>query len=1055
MALYTGYGSFVPPLEILANGLPRLAKALLTKIGMLTARKSPRRDQWWQKFVEDAITKTSGLPTLILGDLNLRLTNPWGRRIGDLCWEEGSEPPAAFADLMQHLNLWVPSTFSSVHSGLSHTWASPGHGTLSRIDFVLAPHDWQTGAAGSRVLYDIDFGQTGVDHFAVCCEFDFLLSHPSSPGCRKRTIDLQRLQLPESSAIIHRICESIPEVPWKVDAHTHYDCFARHLYESLVAEFPAQRKTCRRAFFSDATWGLRQQRVHLRKMTHHASLWLHNLELRVAVFAWRTARDLTRSSLLLLGETLACVFDLRKYVGTLRQLKTMLRKSVLKDRREYLHGVAMQAASSTVKSTVDKLRPLIGPPKRRQRGGQPLPAVKLEDGSIAISTQDAEERWVRHFSAVEDGAPCSPQDIVDQCLERQNAIDLEDHILTASELITRTQLEAGLRSSKRGRAAGKDKLPSDLLHSMPAGLSQALYTVFLKFAMRLQEPIQWKGGNLLAFWKQKGPALECSSHRAILVSSSIGKAVHAALRTQCSPALDAAVTPLQVGGRRGCPVELALHAARLWQETCKARRQCCALLFVDLKDAFHRVARPLVHGGSLDDSTVNNVIATLGLADDVAPRLRAYAKSRSLLSLAGAPESVARMVSETNQDTWFAYGTLELTARVEAGTRPGDNLADMIFSFLFAEILHKLRVRFDERGLSVVLPWQPEWMFAEPGTCEPRPDSQVSPVDITWMDDLALLVHGDTPASLVENVRSIARETLEECVRATLVPNLAAGKTEGVLVLVGKGAKKIGAELFRHSEPQLRLHSDLWPQAQLRLVSTYKHVGGIIQAGGGLAKELRARVGSAWAAFRKHKRQVFASPIVDIGDKAILFGSLIESTLYYGVGAWSIVDDKTLDKLDSTIVSMARLMLRPRFSMQAARHVSSLYAVATARLLPASVSVRLARLRHLRALVSNANPELWALLHAEQKWLQLVQADIEWAAITQQSAGREPAPFDRWASAIEVARTSARTWKRLIKQVKTAAQTIAQWEAEVQQYHGLLLRQMRRAGLRTHKTQSD
>ena len=68
--------------------------------------------------------------------------------------------------------------------------------------------------------------------------------------------------------------------------------------------------------------------------------------------------------------------------------------------------------------------------------------------------------------------------------------------------------------------------------------------------------------------------------------------------------------------------------------------------------------------------------------------------------------------------------------------------------------------------------------------------------------------------------------------------------------------------------------------ARLRLVSAYKHVGGVIPAGGGCARELTARVGAAWLAFRKHKRQVLASPIVSAKDKAVLFAALVEPALW-------------------------------------------------------------------------------------------------------------------------------------------------------------------------------
>ena len=126
----------------------------------------------------------------------------------------------------------------------------------------------------------------------------------------------------------------------------------------------------------------------------------------------------------------------------------------------------------------------------------------------------------------------------------------------------------------------------------------------------------------------------------------------------------------------------------------------------------------------------------------------------------------------------------EGTAIVRSGTRPGDNLADMVFSFLFSEILSSLRSRLEARGLRAVLPWSDQWLKASPQQTQAvSPDSEVRPLDITWMDDLALLVEADKPTDLPAKVVEVASATVTECIQATLLPNLASGKSEAVLSL--------------------------------------------------------------------------------------------------------------------------------------------------------------------------------------------------------------------------------------------------------------------------------
>ena len=113
------------------------------------------------------------------------------------------------------------------------------------------------------------------------------------------------------------------------------------------------------------------------------------------------------------------------------------------------------------------------------------------------------------------------------------------------------ELELQLRKVALGKAYGMDALPSELLHSSSAYLSHRLWPLLMKMTARVQEPLQYKGGKLIALFKQKGSAMECSSYRAILVSSALGKALHNVYRARAVPYLQAqAVLGAAWGHRR-------------------------------------------------------------------------------------------------------------------------------------------------------------------------------------------------------------------------------------------------------------------------------------------------------------------------------------------------------------------------------------------------------------------------------------------------------------------------------------------------------------------------
>ena len=211
------------------------------------------------------------------------------------------------------------------------------------------------------------------------------------------------------------------------------------------------------------------------------------------------------------------------------------------------------------------------------------------------------------------------------------------------------------------------------------------------------------------------------------VSSAVGKVFHGALRSKCAGLLDVATTPLQVGGRQGQPVILAAQAVRAFQALAHDAKRSSAILFLDLREAFHRVARPLLHGGELSDTQIAGVVKELGLAPDTIGRLHTFVRQQSLLVDAGASQWTASILRETSADSWFSFGTSDRIAAVHSGKRPGDNLADMLFTFLFAEVSRMLRTKLQDAGLRVELPWHPDWLLAEPDT-GPGSNSSASPL---------------------------------------------------------------------------------------------------------------------------------------------------------------------------------------------------------------------------------------------------------------------------------------------------------------------------------------
>ena len=131
----------------------------------------------------------------------------------------------------------------------------------------------------------------------------------------------------------------------------------------------------------------------------------------------------------------------------------------------------------------------------------------------------------------------------------------------------------------------------------------------------------------------------------------------------------------------------------------------------------------------------------------------------------------------------------------------------------------------------------------------------------------------------------------------------------------------------------------------VRLVSQYRHPGGLLHHSGQLVREARHRVALAYEAFEKHKRRIFSSPLISFAAKSTLYESLVLSVLLYGVGSWSKPDPASLGVLERAHVLMAAKMLRPKFSFEDALRLGSGRILSLLGLPSIEVLVHTARLR--------------------------------------------------------------------------------------------------------------
>ena len=316
----------------------------------------------------------------------------------------------------------------------------------------------------------------------------------------------------------------------------------------------------------------------------------------------------------------------------------------------------------------------------------------------------------------------SEQALVECYRARQQQEREHDFTLQAGELPTRIHLEQSMLGAVCGKASGPDQLPPEVLKFGGGALSQTLYALFLKMSIRMDEALQWKGGVIHHAWKGKQAPDECASHRALLISSVIGKALHSTIRRCCIAPMRSIATPFQVGGLP-YPVTFASHCVRLFQSLCAGATHF--LLFLDLREAFYRVYRALLGAETPSDEAVAGIFRRLELPPSAFEQFRQQAASDNALLAAGSSSWLRAVLKELMSNTWFKLPGQVDAVQTSLGVRPRNALAD---SWFFAQVLRETRQVLATDGLLHEIPWQSQ-MHGALVAWQGRPERMVALCD--------------------------------------------------------------------------------------------------------------------------------------------------------------------------------------------------------------------------------------------------------------------------------------------------------------------------------------
>ena len=652
------------------------------------------------------------------------------------------------------------------------------------------------------------------------------------------------------------------------------------------------------------------------------------------------------------------------------------------------------------------------PAKRRQGA---LPIVKDAQGQPCKSPDAALDRWIEHFSTIEGGTR------VENARQRELWIANLEHFRAESfdikwhELPSLVDIERACRQVSKGKATGPDGVPSDVVHHLASPIAKHLYPMLLKLLTHGQESLLHKGGRLAVAWKKKGAQDLCDSYRSLLVSSHPAKAMHKCLRSGQVHLYEKYMQRQQLGGRRKVPVTLAVHLTRAFLRVQHHQHRSAGILYLDLKEAFYRIIRPLVVDVTLTDEILAQLVARLGLPAQALHELHGLLSEEGALERAGLDLCHRRAIAAIHSDTHFSIPGQRDCTRTQAGTRPGDSWADVVFGFAWARLLHKLQddlincdvlEHYTDRA-----PWKP---FHDEG----HEDGQQIPfIGPTWMDDLSLCVAGVQAAEVERRLGVAASTLIDHCQAHGMTPNLAKGKTEMLMSLRGGGSRQLKRRYFGGQSSGLMPVIGNEGVHHITVVGEYVHLGNLMHHSGKDLLEIKRRLAIAHTTFTDQRRRIFHNPTLTFGKKKELFDSLILSSLMYGAETWVLGDWGQREYFHAGVIRLYKRLCAIKHDA----HITDEDLLGEHGLLSPSELLRRQRLRYVTTLYQCPAEVTWQLIAQDLEWTELVRADFSWLYAQLSRTTQLPDPTASFQPWYELICHHTSYWKRLLRRAFTHA----------------------------------
>ena len=817
-------------------------------------------EQFWHRISSRIRQLSRTWPVFFLGDTNGHLGDEITDAVGGLHARKENDAGTAFHHWLIDQNLFAPATFSQYHAGaIDYTYVSPDGDHCTRIDYIALPQALHYDSICTWVEEDIDITTWRLDHLPVLCHITLTVTKLDDDDAKYRRTprrilgsDASFCRAMQNTDTFHALHEGIQMPPWCCDPHATADVLATQTQHVIQKMFPRIKRSPRKTHLSEETWDLVCHKKYLFKQLRALKRARVFTQMQAIFHAWRQPQQNRLVSSWMKLNDHAVAITMKSLGKTTRQVTEAVRA----EDRSFYHDLAQQAAHTY---SVEGLTALW------RRVKAVLPKHRLRR---SVQRYDLGDALLQHFEHLEAGTTSTAAEVRHRCLDR-NVHNVEHKpgisYIDLSELPTLAETEDLCLRQRPHKAPGPDGLSSNVCRYGAAAVSPHLHGVMLKAFLSAMEPCRYKGGYLVPIWKQKGPQHQADSYRGILLSETYGKVYHAWLRRRLLPTMLTRKALGQLGGLPSQQTTSGIQMLRLHGRLGRARKISTAVIFVDLRSAFHHLLREFIF---TEDSPMKfeELRKVLDPMDFDLKELAADLHHATLQRPSDMPPALRKCLADVHRSTWFQLqpDSNEAT-ETRRGTRPGSPLADIGFNLLMAKLVQLLR----------------DQLHRCPLHCQGQTSLGIEVPPITWVDDLAVPLAATRPEQLQPLVQEVIAMLHTTFQRFGLSLNMQKGKTEVVLMYRGRDANSHRSVLFDAAAPPTIVTTTSTHVLSLRVVPSYRHLGARYTMDIDIHEEIASRMAMAKQAFAEMRKAIFGNQALAPAARTTLYESLVLSRLLY------------------------------------------------------------------------------------------------------------------------------------------------------------------------------